>query len=81
VRAPGSNVTFAPRARAGPGASNNGSILTLPVNQSAGPLVEFCEPTLLISMFSYRPSAIHVAHAPFASAQISALVYDLFMGR
>src|SRR5437588_12735121 len=37
VRAPGSNVTLAPRTRAGSGASNSGSIRTLPVNQSAGP--------------------------------------------
>src|SRR5687767_5590121 len=44
VRAPGSNVTLAARARAGSGASNNGSIRTLPVKYSAGPLVEGCEP-------------------------------------
>src|SRR5213596_2087255 len=60
VRAPGSNVTLAPRTRAGSpatpefseggGASNSGSILTLPVNQSAGPLVGDCVPDLLISM-------------------------------
>src|SRR6184192_3910882 len=53
VRAPGSNVTLAPRTRAGSGASNNGSIRTLPVNQSAGPSVETCEPLLLI--FMYEP--------------------------
>src|SRR3989441_12660964 len=52
VRAPGSNVTLAPRTRAGSGASNNGSIRTLPVNQSAGPLLDGCEPLLLISIFS-----------------------------
>src|SRR5882724_5274352 len=51
VRAPGSNVTLAPRTRAGSGASNSGSIRTLPVNQSADPVVELCEPTLLISIF------------------------------
>src|SRR5947199_10604853 len=51
VRAPGSNVTLAPRTRAGSGASNSGSIRTLPVNQSDGPLPEFCEPDLFISMF------------------------------
>src|SRR6267378_2180723 len=50
VRAPGSNVTLAPRTRAGSGASNNGSILTFPVNQSAGPLLELREPFLLISI-------------------------------
>src|SRR6266404_9877013 len=53
VRAPGSNVTIAPRTRAGSGASNSGSIRTLPVNQSAGPSVETCEPLLLI--FMYEP--------------------------
>src|SRR5437660_10463785 len=50
VRAPGSNVTLAPRTRAGSGASNSGSILTVPVNQSADPFVELWEPDLLISM-------------------------------
>src|SRR6266545_4777840 len=44
VRAPGSNVTLAPRARAGSGASNSGSIRTLPVKYSAGPLADACEP-------------------------------------
>src|SRR5881392_2048858 len=48
VRAPGSNVTLAPRTRAGSGASNSGSILTVPVNQSADPFVELWEPDLLI---------------------------------
>src|SRR5260370_24461604 len=38
VRAPGSNVTLAPRTRAGDGASNSASILTEPVNHSSGPL-------------------------------------------
>jgi len=52
VRAPGSNVTLAPRTRAGSGASNNGSIRTLPVNQSAGPLFEGCDPFLLSYMIS-----------------------------
>ena len=50
VRAPGSKVTLAPRTRAGAGASNSRSIRTVPANQSAGPLLEFCEPGLLISM-------------------------------
>src|SRR2546425_4024673 len=44
VREPGSNVTLAPEARAGAGESNRGSIRTVPVNQSAGPLPEGCEP-------------------------------------
>src|ERR1700733_12987005 len=51
VRAPGSKVTLAPPARAGSGAWKSGSIRTMPVNQSAGPLPEGCEPTLLISIF------------------------------
>src|SRR5438094_2970507 len=51
VRAPGSNVTLAPATRAGSGAWNRGSIRTVPVNQSAGPFVEFCEPDLSISIF------------------------------
>src|SRR6266404_8636385 len=51
VRAPGSNVTLAPRTRAGSGASNSGSMRTLPVNQSAGPFVDSCEPFRFISMF------------------------------
>ena len=32
------------------GASNSGSIRTVPVNQSAGPFAEACEPTRLMSM-------------------------------
>src|SRR5438552_2787664 len=52
VRAPGSNVTLAPRTRAGSGASNSGSMRTVPVNQSAGPLFEGCDLFLLISMVS-----------------------------
>jgi hypothetical protein len=52
VRAPGSNVTLAPDARAGAFAWNKGSMRTMPVNQSAGPLLEGCEPLLLISIFS-----------------------------
>src|SRR5437667_4537532 len=52
VRAPGSTVTLAPRTRAGSGASNSGSMRTVPVNQSAGPLFEGCDPFLLISMVS-----------------------------
>src|SRR5919197_889975 len=51
VRAPGSNVTLAPRARAGSGASNRESMRTVPVNQSAGPLPDSCEPLLLMFIF------------------------------
>src|SRR2546425_1811153 len=50
VRAPGSNVTLAPAARAGAFGWNKGSMRTVPVNQSAGPLVDGCEPILLISI-------------------------------
>src|SRR5213595_1177135 len=50
VRAPGSNVTLAPPTRAGVGASNSGSIRTVPVNQSAGPLPDGCEPHRLMSI-------------------------------
>src|SRR6266478_3494295 len=52
VRAPGSNVTLAPDARAGAFAWNNGSMRTVPVNQSAGPLLDGCEPFFLISIMN-----------------------------
>src|SRR4051794_34881771 len=55
VRAPGSNVTMAPATRAGSGAWNNGSIRTAPVNQSAGPLPDGCEPTRVIFMLPFLP--------------------------
>src|SRR6478672_3450292 len=44
VRAPGSKVTAAPAARAGAGVVNNGSMRTVPLNQSVGPLADGCEP-------------------------------------
>src|SRR5687767_5235893 len=50
VRAPGSNVTLTPAARAGTGASNSGSMRTVPVNHSAGPFADGCEPLRLISI-------------------------------
>src|SRR5678816_2672900 len=50
-RAPGSNVTLAPRARDGAGASNSGSTRTFPVKYSLGPLLEGCEPLRLSSIF------------------------------
>src|SRR5689334_5995455 len=53
VRAPGSNVTLAQAARAGSLAVNKGSIRTGPVNQSAGPVWEGCEPERLISMVGF----------------------------
>lgn len=49
MRAPGSNVTIVPAARAGGVAWNNGSSRTDPVNQSAGPSRERCVPIRLIS--------------------------------
>src|SRR5208283_2069756 len=51
VRAPGSNVTIAPVTRAGSLPLNGESMRTVPVNQSAGPWLEGCEPFLLISIF------------------------------
>src|SRR5919199_6997798 len=51
VRAPGSNVTLAPDVRAGACASNKGSMRTVPVKYSAGPLAEGCEPLVLMSIF------------------------------
>jgi hypothetical protein len=49
VRALGSNVTAFPAARAGCVTGNSGSMRTVPVNQSAGPLFDGCEPLRLIS--------------------------------
>src|SRR5215472_18048689 len=51
VRAPGSKVTLAAATRAGAFGWTSGSMRTEPVNQSAGPLAEGCEPLLLISIF------------------------------
>src|SRR5208282_1417609 len=53
VRAPGSNVTIAPATRAGSFPLNGESMRTVPVNQSAGPLLDGCEPLRLISIFNY----------------------------
>src|ERR687885_2886597 len=50
VRAPGSNVTLAPDVRAGSCASNRGSMRTVPVKYSVGPLAEGCEPLVLMSI-------------------------------
>src|SRR5207249_9282680 len=43
-------ISLAPTTRAGSGAWNNGSTRTAPVNHSAGPLPEGCEPPRLMSM-------------------------------
>src|SRR6478672_7155403 len=48
--APGSNVTALPAARAGATAEYSGSMRTMPVNQSAGPFADGCEPLRLISI-------------------------------
>src|SRR2546425_5934483 len=53
VRAPGSNVTLTARTRAGAGAWPNGSMRTLPVKYSSGPLPEGCEPLLLSSISEF----------------------------
>ncbi len=50
VRAPGSKVTLAPKARAGVEGLNSGSTRTVPVKYSAAPLAEGCEPLRLISI-------------------------------
>src|SRR3954462_5163784 len=43
-RAPGSNVILAQAWRAGSGAAFSGSMRTVPVNQSEGPLEDGCDP-------------------------------------
>ncbi len=62
VRAPDSNVTLAPSARAGSCASNRGSMRTVPVKYSAGPLAEGCEPLLLMSISYAILVAIPIEH-------------------
>src|SRR5262249_5663226 len=51
-RAPGSNVTLAQETRDGAGGAFSGSMRTLPVKYSAGPLAEGCDPARLSSMRS-----------------------------
>src|SRR6185369_17701812 len=60
VRAPGSNVTFAPTARAGSGGLNSGSMRTVPVKYSAGPLPEGCDPLRLISIIFIVKAGCHI---------------------
>src|SRR6266566_2603105 len=60
VRAPGSNVTLAQATRPGSGAWNRGSIRTVPVNQSAGPLFEGCDPLPLISIYQSDRLELHL---------------------
>src|SRR6266498_1689347 len=77
VRAPGSNVTLAPRTRAGSGASNSGSIRTLPVNQSADPVVELCERTLLISIFGLLTFSISATQRPLIQRRIAGRIHEV----
>src|SRR5262245_25209515 len=72
VRAPGSKVTLAPRTRPGPGASNSGSMRTVPVKYSAGPLPDGCEPLRLISIAPLLVRAVEVATAARLAAAIVA---------
>src|SRR5689334_16743855 len=55
VRAPGSNVTLAQATRAGALAWFSGSMRTVPLNQSAGPFVDGCEPIFFISIRVFLP--------------------------
>ena len=50
VRAPGSKVTIATPTRAGAAPLNGESMRTVPVNQSAGPLLDGWEPIRVISI-------------------------------
>src|SRR2546421_2929153 len=51
VRAPGSKVTLTASTRAGAGAWFSGSMRTLPVKYSVGPLPDGCEPLRFSSIF------------------------------
>src|SRR6266550_1295477 len=64
VRAHGSNVTLAPRVRAGSGASNSGSMRTLPVKYSPGPFPDGWEPLCLMSIVFLSPTSLDVPSAP-----------------
>src|SRR5712692_4227965 len=62
VRAPGSNVTLAPTARAGALAWNRGSMRTVPVKYSADPWLDGCEPLRLMFSISNHPCRTAVDH-------------------
>src|SRR6185437_13993774 len=64
-RAPGSNVTAAPPNCAGPGDWKSGSIRTLPVKYSLGPIWDGCEPLRLISIGF--PSFRHLLRKRYAN--------------
>src|SRR5271169_6667768 len=66
VRAPGSNVTLTVRARAGSGASNNGSIRAAPVNSFFGPLPDGCEPHRLIFIVGHPGADVIALHGAIA---------------
>src|SRR5215470_4452855 len=72
VRAPGSNVTLEPTARAGSGAWNRGSMRTAPVKYSAGALPEGCEPLLVISMYCIPPLYFFMLSAWCLSCSLTA---------
>ena len=57
VRAPGSKVTRAIATRAGSGGLLSGSMRTVPVKYSSGPLPDGCEPARLISIVLFLSSA------------------------
>src|SRR2546425_737702 len=69
VRALGSNVTLAATTRAGAGALNNGSIRTVPVKYSAGPLPEGWEPILLIQLSAFKSVEV-IERSPPQTAQL-----------
>src|SRR5207244_4456331 len=69
LRAHGSNVTLAPRAREGSGASNSGSTRTVPVKYSAGPLAEGREPFRLMSICTLLVNALSTLDGHFQRAR------------
>src|SRR5439155_16984844 len=68
VRAPGSNVTLAPDTRRGSGASNSGSIRTVPVKLSGGPVREAWDPHRSISMSVPRRLEQNPSRSPLNAA-------------
>src|SRR5205814_4973881 len=65
----------------------NGSIRTVPVNQSAGPSLDDCEPTLLISMAIFssrlpqRPTVFMFPVSAFAQPVIAAAIHRRCIAR
>src|SRR5207302_3574200 len=58
LRAPGSNVTYAPLERDGDGALNSWSMRTVPVKYSAGPRADGWDPFFLSSMCTIPDSTM-----------------------